>query len=49
MHVIEDVVNDRDSKAKEGMKKLEKSWEGLTRQYKSDFHNYFSFSIYHEH
>ena len=30
MHVIEDVVNDRDGKAQEGMKKLETSWEGLT-------------------
>ena len=30
MHVIKDVVNDRDSKAKEGTKNLETSWEGLT-------------------
>ena len=30
MHVIEDVVDDRDCKAQEGMKELETSWEGLT-------------------
>ena len=30
MHVIEDVVNDQDGKAQEGMKELETSWEGLT-------------------
>ena len=30
MHVIEDVVNDQYSKAQEGMKEQEKSWEGLT-------------------
>ena len=30
MHVIKDVVNDRDNKAKEGTKNLETSWEGLT-------------------
>ena len=30
MHIIEDIVNDRYSKAQEGMKELETSWEGLT-------------------
>ena len=30
MHVIEDAVNDRDGKARDGMKELETSWEGLT-------------------
>ena len=30
MHVIEDVVNDRKGKSKEGMKELETYWEGLT-------------------
>ena len=30
MHVIKDVVNDRDGKAQEGMKELETSWGGLT-------------------
>ena len=30
MHVIEDIVNDQEIKAQEGMKDLETSWEGLT-------------------
>ena len=30
MHVIKDVVNDRDGKPQEGMKDMDTSWEGLT-------------------
>ena len=30
MHVIEDVMNDQDGRAQEGMKELDTSWEALT-------------------